>query len=446
MGCGASTGGAQGKYGSQEQHVRFLKKVPLLKKLQSDDLHVLASHGLDADFAAGEAIITQGDEGLCMFVIQSGSAKVEIDGRERAMLKSGDYFGELSLLRNTPRTATITALTKVQALKITSTAFHKLDLAHKLHFPKREAVGGGVVGEAEIKPPSPKTPEDIKLISEALKANANLNTIAHLDDDHINALIEVMWKQEVRANTELVKQGDLHADYFYVVSEGIFEVSKIDANGADRKSASQLGSLKAGSSFGELALLYFAPRAATVVAKCDAVVWVTARVQFKDMLLRASAKETKEHLRHLNRCDIFAPLKDSEKKELAASLHDMVFYKGDHIFEQGELGTQFFLLVEGEVAVIKDGKEVERLAATQDKAQYFGEQALLNDEPRTASIHVVSDKAKAMWVDRESFEMLLGSLHDLKTRGKDGEADVKKRSSAVVAERQFGLIKMADLS
>lgn len=56
---------------------------------------------------------------------------------------------------------------------------------------------------------------------------------------------------------------------------------------------------QAGSSFGELALLYFAPRAATITATADAVVWVTARQQFKELLMKANEKETQENLKHV---------------------------------------------------------------------------------------------------------------------------------------------------
>lgn len=238
------------------------------------------------------------------------------------------------------------------------------------------------------------------------------------------------------------------ADYFYVVQQGSFEFIKADdKQNLNQAASNTVGTVAAGGSFGELALLYFAPRAATVKATADSMVWVCARQQFKDILLKAGEAEMQEHLNHVNHCKIFENLKDEEKKELAAAMHEMTFSKDETIFEQHEVGTQFFLLIQGEVQIIKDGKEVSTLAATKTQAQYFGEKALENFEPRAATIKVISSEAKALWVDRESFEILVGSLSDLAKRGKDGNAVLKKVVVAPTSgdTKRFGNIAYKDL-
>jgi len=442
MGCGGS------KEVNDEERLSFLSKVELFKRLPRDELPALAKSAVEVSFTKDKAIITQGDEGHEFFVIKKGSAGVDVNGQRVATLKAGDYFGENALLRDEPRTATISAATDVKALKITREAFVSLGLHTKLEFGKRGAVGGGAVANAEIKPPSSKTEAEKTLIAKALKDNANLNTIATLDDERVKAIVEVMWKEEVPNGKAIIQQGDLQADYFYVVQSGSFQVSKTEAAASAEKVASAaLGTIEAGSSFGELALLYFAPRAATITATADAVVWVTARQQFKELLMKANENEMKENLKHVSRCDCFAPLKESEKKDLAAAMHEMTFSKDELVFEQGERGTQFFLLVEGEVSVVKDGKEVSKIKATPEKATYFGERALQQDEPRAATIKVISATAKALWVDKESFEILIGSLEDLMKRGKDGTATVKKATVAPTAgdAKRFGNIKLKDL-
>jgi len=460
MGCGGS------KEVNDEERLSFLSKVELFKRLPRDELPALAKSAVEVSFTKDKAIITQGDEGHEFFVIKKGSAGVDVNGQRVATLKAGDYFGENALLRDEPRTATISAATDVKALKITREAFVSLGLHTKLEFGKRGAVGGGAVANAEIKPPSSKTEAEKTLIAKALKDNANLNTIATLDDERVKAIVEVMWKEEVPNGKAIIQQGDLQADYFYVVQSGSFQVSKTEAAasaekildlgvsklvseafGPRRVASAALGTIEAGSSFGELALLYFAPRAATITATADAVVWVTARQQFKELLMKANENEMKENLKHVSRCDCFAPLKESEKKDLAAAMHEMTFSKDELVFEQGERGTQFFLLVEGEVSVVKDGKEVSKIKATPEKATYFGERALQQDEPRAATIKVISATAKALWVDKESFEILIGSLEDLMKRGKDGTATVKKATVAPTAgdAKRFGNIKLKDL-
>merc|ERR1711988_1379499 len=102
------------------------------------------------------------------------SVTVSVDGappKKVATLKSGDYFGENALLRDEPRTATITADIVIQAFKITREKFQELGLNDKLQFANRKAVGAGDVKKAVAKPPSPKTEDDKVLITNALKSN-----------------------------------------------------------------------------------------------------------------------------------------------------------------------------------------------------------------------------------------------------------------------------------
>eukprot|EP00435_Cladocopium_sp_Y103_P049322 s2239_g14.t2 len=457
MGCNQSTQGSskprESRANVDEQTYMFLCKVKLLKRLPKDELPALAKQATEVLFKPGESIITQGEEGSDFYMIKKGTADVEINGKTVASLKAGDYFGENALLRNEPRNATIKATKEVVVLKITRKSFMSLGLQDKLEFPKRGAVGGGAQVQAEVKPPSSKTDADVSLIKKALQENVNLNTIAHLDEVRIKAMCDVMWKEDVAEGTALIKQNDLQADYFYIVQQGSFAVSKVEGDGQEGTSleaaaTAQLGTIEAGGSFGELALLYFAPRAATITATQSSVVFVTARHQFKEILLRANEAEMKQNLNYVGRCEVFeAALKDTEKKELAAAMMEMTFNKDETIFEQGEVGTQFFLLVEGSVTVIKDGKEVASLTATTERAPYFGEKALENKEPRAATVKVTSATAKTLFVDKESFEVVLGSLTELVKRGKDGTAVVAKirQTEAAIDSKRFGNIKFKDL-
>lgn len=436
MGCNQSTAGKSAPRESRanvdEQTYMFLCKVKLLKRLPKDELPALAKQATEVLFKPGESIITQGEEGSDFYMIKKGTADVEINGKTVASLKAGDYFGENALLRNEPRNATIKATKEVVTLKITRKSFMSLGLQDKLEFPKRGAAGGGAQVQAEVKPPSSKSDADVTLIKKALQENVNLNTIANLDDVRMKAMCDVMWKEDVAEGTALIKQNDLQADYFYIVQQGSFSVSKAEGDGKEGTSleaaaTAQLGTIEAGGSFGELALLYFAPR---------------------EILLKANEAEMKQNLNYVGRCEVFeAALKDSEKKELAKAMMEMTFTKDETIFEQGEVGTQFFLLVEGSVTVIKDGKEVASLTATAERAPYFGEKALENKEPRAATVKVTSASAKTLFVDKESFEVVLGSLTELVKRGKDGTAVVAKvrQTEMVIDSKRFGNIKFKDL-
>jgi CRP-like cAMP-binding protein len=77
-------------------------------------------------FSAGETVTAEGSSGVGFFVIESGDAKVTIAGDERRRLGPGDYFGEVALLNESARTATITAETELKCYGLTSWEFRPL--------------------------------------------------------------------------------------------------------------------------------------------------------------------------------------------------------------------------------------------------------------------------------------------------------------------------------
>jgi len=147
----------------------------------------------------------------------------------------------------------------------------------------------------------------------------------------------------------------------------------------------------------------------------------------------------------LDKVELLNNLKPEEKLLLAEALQDFVFVKDEKFFEEGEAGVMFYILIEGEVSVRKKGKEVNKVKATEDNAPFFGEMALLNNQPRAATVTVVSETAKCSAVDKVSFDMLLGTLEDLKQRGKNGDAAVAKVKPGKTAGNRFGKIKRSDL-
>ena len=100
-----------------------LAKIPLFKSLTSEERAVLASDVVVQDFARGERIVVEGEGGDALYIIRHGSAAVTTragDGREQeiAQLKSGDFFGEMSLVSGEMRSATVRALEDVEVISI----------------------------------------------------------------------------------------------------------------------------------------------------------------------------------------------------------------------------------------------------------------------------------------------------------------------------------------
>src|SRR5712691_9240443 len=108
----------------------LLEHVPIFQGLDQRELERIAASMKDRTFHAGDTVTTEGAGGIGFFVIEDGEAKVTIGGQERRRLGPGDYFGEVALLTDSPRTATITAETDLRCYGMTSWDFKPLVESH----------------------------------------------------------------------------------------------------------------------------------------------------------------------------------------------------------------------------------------------------------------------------------------------------------------------------
>jgi CRP-like cAMP-binding protein len=249
------------------------------------------------DYTAGTVIFKQGDASRDFYIVRSGelSVSINIDGTDtkvRTMTRS-DYFGEKALLTGEQRSATIKAETAVSVFKVTNTKFRELGLHEKLHLKKRAAMVGAGGQVAQAKTASDKTQEERVALESYLKNNENLAAMTTLDTERLTALVNCSWEEKVPKGQAIIKEGDINADYFYIVKNGMFEVILPEKEWKSQSKRPKK-TITAGASFGELALLVVQPRSSTVVALEDAVVWVIDRGSFKSILMRHSAKKMKE--------------------------------------------------------------------------------------------------------------------------------------------------------
>lgn len=94
---------------SQKEIAERLEEVPLFSRCSKKDRRIVARHTQVMEAATGTVVVRQGDNGDACFVLLSGTAAVEVNGKPIADLGPGDYFGELALLDPAPRSATVIA-------------------------------------------------------------------------------------------------------------------------------------------------------------------------------------------------------------------------------------------------------------------------------------------------------------------------------------------------
>lgn len=106
------------------QHVAELRALPPFATLGSNDVSLLLDHGHWLNIAPGQTIVEEGEEGADMFyVIGSGQVEVSRRGKSLAELGPGSYFGEIALLMDVPRTATVTARTPARVFGLDREGF-----------------------------------------------------------------------------------------------------------------------------------------------------------------------------------------------------------------------------------------------------------------------------------------------------------------------------------
>ena len=106
--------------------VDILRPVPLFADLTDEELAQVAVLFKERHFAAGETVVKEGADGAAFFLIESGTANVSVRGTERTSLGPGDYFGEIALIDEDVRSATIAATTDLVCYGLTLWEFRPL--------------------------------------------------------------------------------------------------------------------------------------------------------------------------------------------------------------------------------------------------------------------------------------------------------------------------------
>ncbi|MDQ7824955.1 MAG: cyclic nucleotide-binding domain-containing protein [Candidatus Eremiobacteraeota bacterium] len=241
----------------KEKVMAFLKSVPFFSQAPGELLDRIADSSKNLAFSQGDIIIRQGEEGDSFFVITEGEALVvreEDTGQEVhvARLITGDSFGEVALVEQRPRTATVKALTAGSALAIGRDDFLKA----------AEAIKGS----------------DVVALVQGYHMLYNSPFFSSLETEAIAQLLHMVERITVEPGQAVIRHGD-RADHFYVVLKGELEVM-------DKDEKTVIRTLSQGDPFGEIALLTDSTRTATVIARTPGSLIALGRESFNEFFSR----------------------------------------------------------------------------------------------------------------------------------------------------------------
>ncbi|KPP78350.1 protein kinase, cAMP-dependent, regulatory, type II, alpha A-like [Scleropages formosus] len=259
----------------------------------------------------------------------------------------------------------------------------------------------------------PKTDEQRCRLQEACRDILLFKT---LDQEQFSEVLDAMFELRVQPQEHVIDQGD-DGDNFYVIERGVYDIL-VQKDGV----SCCVGKYDNKGSFGELALMYNTPRAATIMATTEGALWALDRATFRRLIVKNNAKKRKMYETFIESVPLLKSLELSERMKLVDVLGAKAFQDGEQIIKQGEKADCFYIVESGEVKIMmksktkadqQDNMEVEITRCS--RGQYFGELALVTNKPRAASAYAVGD-VKCLVIDVQAFERLLGSCKEIMKR------------------------------
>ncbi|CAA9962575.1 hypothetical protein CFE70_006002 [Pyrenophora teres f. teres 0-1] len=264
-----------------------------------------------------------------------------------------------------------------------------------------------------------KTQDQLSRLKSAVSGNF---LFSHLDDDQSSMVLGALHEKPIPTKgIKVIQQGDV-GDYFYVVERGSFDIfvnpsGKLEA-GPDGL-GNRVGTVGSGGSFGELALMYNAPRAATVTSIEPSTLWALDRITFRRILMDSAFQRRRMYEGFLEEVPLLSTLTPYERSKIADALETKKYPPGTTIIQEGDVGESFFLLESGQAQVFKRG--IDSAVKEYHKGDYFGELALLNDAPRAASV-VSKTEVKVATLGKNGFQRLLGPVEGIMRRNDPSKA------------------------
>jgi len=372
-------------------------------------------------FEGGARVVTEGDTTAGIYFVKKGELKMvkggmvkpngEFDGGEEVShIGTGDCFGESALLTDAHNDCTVLTLGRTEVLCISSRELREVLGADLKACLERNFLLTGLKKSPAISQfTSTQQYEILKaMIINEYKAGSKV-------EDGIRFLIVL--EGSLRGNSQgsavVLERSDWYEEGTAFVGRGAATLPCLSPRGQSRSRRSPRASATAATSSspgghgrgqGELTDLTVGTQGARLgVLSRDGLAQALKELGLSEVASADDATAYTQKMVLAKKVHIFRHLSQEQTDKLVKSFVLQRFRRGAQVFSQGDVGTSFFVIAEGEVAVLIDGVKRRTLG----KNAYFGERALLFDERRTATVEVLSAEAQLWSVEKSTFSHIV---------------------------------------
>jgi CRP-like cAMP-binding protein len=341
-----------------------------------------------------------------MFAFQKSKQRVAGRPSLGANVHNMGKFGQ-GLLGDVTKGMTKLAVSTTKALQNTTKAIAKPseDFYKRKIFPTVDRIKSVKVTQ--------KAEQEQTVLLDALKSNF---IFANLDADQLQTLAGVFEKCSAKKEECIIKQGD-EGDYFYILYKGqvAFEV-----DGETVGSSEDRGDDNNNCCFGELALLYSSPRAASVYATEDCILFRLDRVNFRHIMQKRTMEKDEDKLTLLKSIPELAELEAVHLRKLVSAMTAHNFQKGEVLNEKGQEMNFFIVIQSGKVhatdIMLGGSKYEDSLVGPGESQTSLGWHNIFHKEALSGKVEAVTN-VTAFAIDGETFQKVVGNYDQVVQKG-----------------------------
>jgi cAMP-dependent protein kinase regulator len=269
---------------------------------------------------------------------------------------------------------------------------------------------------------------------------------SELSQQELSLMSSRLQMERYRKGSEIVRQGDM-GNKFYIIDSGKVEVAVHDNNSAMERIVANLSQ---GDYFGEIALIGEVPRTATCRATTPVWVWVLDKGDFNQLVrshldLPEKLDRAVTNMTMLKRMPLFRELTYKQINMISSMLESRVVPSRTVIIREGEPGDAFYITKSGKVMVTARTDAGEKTVGVIGEAEYFGEIALITDQPRIATVTSISE-TELLILQKRNFDAVFELISsELEQAGSRRMLDTrhKLRASPSVRETETNIANLS---